>query len=200
MRTFPFVSALTLTIALTAPATARADIFLTPYAGLSFGNKIGDANVECESEPCSLPKRAVLGGALAVIGGSGLGIEADLGFIQNFFAPKDFDPDILGTNHVTTVMGNLLFAVGSGGIRPYVTGGAGLIRSQLGEFGELFDATDSTFGVNVGAGLFLGSGRLRLRGDARYFRSMTESDEVLIAESMQDLRFWRATAGLVIRF
>jgi hypothetical protein len=179
------------------PAAADADILLTPFAGLTFGSKIGEG---CDSEPCSLAKRTVLGGAIAVFGASGLGVEVDLGFVPDFFEPKDLEVDLLGTNNVTTFMGNLMFVGSAGGLRPYVTGGAGLIRSQLGDFGELFDATDSSLGVNVGAGVFLGSGRFRLRGDVRYFRDVTDSDDPLIEESLQDLRFWRATAGLAIAF
>lgn len=182
------------------PRDAGADILLTPFAGLTFGNKIGDASVECESEPCSLPKRAVYGGAIAVIGARGLGVEAEVGFVPNFFTPDGVDSDLLGANHVTTLMGNVMFVGSVGGVRPYVIGGGGMFRSRFGDFGEGFDSTDSTFGMNLGGGVFVGSGRLRLRGDIRYFRSLTESDEPVIGESMQDLRFWRATAGLSFGF
>ena len=107
-----------------------------------------------------LDNRTVFGGSLAIVGGRGLGVEVDLGFMPDFFEPKDLDIDVLGDNNVTTVMGNLMFARSAGGFRPYVTGGAGLIRSQVGDFGELFDAAESSLGVNVGGGLFLGSGRI----------------------------------------
>jgi hypothetical protein len=124
----------------------------------------------------------------------------DLGFVPDFFEPKDLDIDVLGDNNVTTVMGNLMFAGKAGGFRPYVTGGGGLIRSQVGDFGELFDAVESSFGVNVGGGLFLGSGRISLRGDLRYFRNLSGSDDVLIEQAIQDLRFWRGTVGVSFGF
>jgi hypothetical protein len=190
------VAALVALTALTAPSAAIADVLLTPYAGLTFGSKTGsDEDGELE-----LDDRWVLGGSLAIVGSRGIGFEVDLGFIPDFFEPKDLEVDILGTNNVTTFMGNVMFMGGAGGVRPYVTGGAGLIRSQLGDFGELFDATESSLGVNVGGGLLLGSGRVSLRGDVRYFRNVSESDDPLIEAALRDLRFWRGTVGVSFGF
>lgn len=196
MRKSLIVSMIALT-ALAQPAAASADVLLTPYAGLTFGSKTGDDEVGAVLD---LDNRWVLGGSMAIIGANGLGFEVDLGFIPDFFAPKDLDIDILGTNNVTTFMGNVMFVGSTGGIRPYVTGGAGLIRSQLGDFGELFDATESSLGVNVGGGLILGSGRISLRGDVRYFRNVSESDDPLIDEALKDMRFWRSTVGVSFGF
>lgn len=179
------------------PAAAHSDILLTPFAGITFASTTGDDEVGAEIE---LDNRWAIGGALAVLGNNGLGFEVDLGFIPDFFEPKDLDIDLLGTNNVTTFMGNLMFVGNAGGVRPYVTGGAGLIRSQLGDFGELFDATESSLGVNVGAGVFLGSGRVSLRGDVRYFRNVSESDDPLIDEALKDMRFWRGTVGVSFGF
>lgn len=177
------------------PAAAHADILLTPFAGVTFGSKTGE-----NGDGLEFDNRYVLGGAIAVVGASGFGFEVDLGFIPDFFEPKDLDLDLLGTNNVTTFMGNVMFVGSAGGVRPYVTGGAGLIRSQLGDFGELFDATESSLGVNVGAGLFLGAGRASLRGDVRYFRNVSESDDPLIELALRDQRFWRGTVGVSLRF
>jgi opacity protein-like surface antigen len=179
------------------PAAAHADILLTPFAGVTFASKSGDDEVGAEIE---LDNRWAIGGALAVLGTNGLGFEVDLGFIPDFFEPKDLDIDLLGTNNVTTLMGNLMFVGNAGSVRPYLTGGAGLIRSQLGDFGELFDATESSFGINAGAGLLLGSGRVSLRGDLRYFRNVSESDDPLIDEALKDMRFWRGTVGVSFGF
>ena len=184
-----------LAVALAVPAAARADILITPFAGWTFSSKTGN-----DDDGLELDNRTVFGGSLAIVGARGLGVEVDLGFVPDFFEPKDLDIDVLGDNNVTTVMGNLMFASSAGGFRPYVTGGAGLIRSQVGDFGELFDAVESNFGVNVGGGLFLGSGRISLRGDLRYFRNLSGSDDVLIEQAVQDLRFWRGTVGLTLGF
>lgn len=169
------------------PTSARADVFLTPYAGVNFAGS-------------TIDKRTNLGASLTWLGSSGLGLEVDMGFIPDFFAPKDLDIDLLGDNSVTTLMGNIVFGRGGGGIQPYVSAGAGLMRSQVGSFGELFDATDNGFGVNAGAGLRVGGGRLSLRGDVRYFRNISDVDETILEDVLGDFSFWRATAGLAIRF
>lgn len=185
MRTILVASAFALGLAW--PATARADVFLTPYAGVNFAGS-------------TIDKRTNVGASLTWLGSSGLGFEVDMGFIPDFFAPKDLDLDLLGDNSVTTLMGNIVFGRGGGGIQPYVSAGAGLMRSQVGSFGEFFDATDNGLGVNAGAGVRVGGGRLSLRGDVRYFRNISDVDETILEDVLGDFSFWRATAGLSLRF
>ena len=169
------------------PGTARADVLLTPYAGLNFGGS-------------TLDTRTNVGASLTWLGAKGLGVEVDFGFIPTFFEPKDTPLDY-PTNNVTTLMGNLVFGRSGGGIQPYVSAGAGLLRSNVGSFGEFFDdvTTDNGLGVNVGAGLRVGSGRFGLRGDVRYFRTLTDVD-VVLQDVLGDFSFWRATGGLSIGF
>ncbi len=185
MRTILVASAFAL--ALAWPAPARADVFLTPYAGVNFAGS-------------TIDKRTNVGASLTWLGSRGLGLEVDMGFIPDFFAPKDLDLDLLGDNSVTTLMGNIVFGRGGGGIQPYVSAGAGLMRSQVGSFGEFFDATDNGFGVNAGGGVRVGGGRLSLRGDVRYFRNISDVDETILEDVLGDFSFWRATAGLSLRF
>lgn len=176
-------------LVLTLPAAARADLLFTPYAGVNFGGSTVDS-------------RTNVGGSLAWLGSRGLGIEVDFGFVPDFFEPKDLDLDIFGANNVTTVMGNVVFGRGGGGIQPYVTAGAGLIRSRIGSFGEIFDevATDNGLGVNAGAGVRVGGGRVSVRGDLRYFRTLSDTDLRINEEVLGDFSFWRATVGLSLGF
>ena len=186
MRKFAIASVLALALAL--PASARADILISPYAGLNFGGSTVD-------------KRVNLGASLAWLGSRGLGVEVDLGFIPDFFVPKDLDIDVLGTNNVTTLMGNVVFGRPGGGLQPYVSAGGGLLRSRVASFGELFDdvTTNNGLGVNAGAGLRIGGGRFSLLGDVRYFRTLTDVDSAL-EDVLGDFSFWRATGGLTFRF
>ncbi len=181
------LSATALALAVLWPADARADVFLTPYAGVNFAGSTVD-------------RRTNLGASLTWLGASGFGLEVDLGFIPSFFEPKDLQLDVFGDNSVTTVMGNLVLGGRGSGLRPYLSGGAGLMRSQIGSFGELFDATENGFGVNAGGGVRLGRGRLSLTGDVRYFRAISDVDDVVLEEVLGDFSFWRGTAGLAIRF
>ena len=185
MRTAALASLVAMA-AVAAPAAARADVLLTPYGGVNFSGSTVD-------------HRAVVGGSVTLLASSGLGLEVDLGFIPDFFVPRDLARG-LGTNNVTTVMGNLVFARRRGGLQPYLAGGAGLIRTQLGDFGELFDAAASNLGVNVGGGLRLGGGRVSIQGDVRYFRNLTNTDEPLLEETLGDFSFWRGTVGITFGF
>ncbi|MEP7117084.1 MAG: outer membrane beta-barrel protein [Acidobacteriota bacterium] len=187
MRQLLRASLLAACIAGSWPARATADVLLTPYAGLNFGGS-------------TIDKRGAVGGSIAWLGSRGLGFEVDLGFIPNFFKPKDTTLDY-PTNNVTTLMGNLVFGRSGGGIQPYVSAGAGLLRSNVGSFGEFFNdvTTDNGLGVNAGAGVRLGRGKLSLRGDVRYFRTLTGVD-IALQDVLGDFSFWRATGGLSIGF
>ena len=65
-----------------------------------------------------------------------------------------------------------------GGVRPYVTGGAGLLRSNISAttfFPNDFHAND--FGINVGGGVHgYFNDRVGLRGDLRYFRLLQDNE------------------------
>jgi hypothetical protein len=187
MRRFVIASALALVAAL--PGAARADILVTPYYGVNFGGSTVD-------------KRSNIGASVGWLGSRGLGLEVDLGFVPDFFKPKDLELDVFGKNNVTTLMGNVVFGRAGGGFQPYVSAGGGLIRSKLGSFGELFDevATNNGFGVDAGAGLRVGGRRLGVRGDVRYFRNLTGTDDPLTEDVLGDFSFWRATVGLSIGF
>ena len=187
MRKIVIASVFALAAVAAQPASARADVLLTPYAGLNFGGS-------------TIDKRAVVGASLAWLGASGLGVEVDLGFIPNFFKPKDTALDY-PANNVTTLMGNVVFGRSGGGIQPYVSAGAGLLRSNIGSFGAIFNdvTTNNGLGVNAGAGVRLGGGKFSLRGDVRYFRTLTGVDLVL-QDVLGDFSFWRAAGGVSVGF
>jgi hypothetical protein len=187
MRRFVVASAFALVAAL--PGAARADILISPYYGVNFGGSTVD-------------KRHNIGASVAWLGSKGLGLEVDLGFVPDFFKPKDLEIDVFGKNNVTTLMGNVVFGRAGGGFQPYVSAGGGLVRSQVGSFGEFFDevATNNGFGVDAGAGLRVGGRRFGARGDVRYFRNLTGSDDPINEDVFGDFSFWRATVGLSIGF
>src|SRR5262249_30248294 len=102
-----------------APVPAHADGFFIPWVGSAFGSSIqnGQATI------------GVSGGGM----GAGIsGGEADFGWSPSFFGTKtDF-----GNNTVIDLMGNLIVGIPVGGqhgagVRPYVVGGLGLVRSQI---------------------------------------------------------------------
>jgi hypothetical protein len=187
--------ATTLAVALMAiPARAQADTFLTPYIGSTFAAKLGP------TEPGS---KFVYGADLMWLGTSGLGFELDLAYHPKFFSADDDETifDLDSDGNVVTMMGNMVFGYKGGGIQPYVTGGAGLMRVAVSSPTDLFtDLSDSAFGVNAGGGLRVGSGRFGVRGDLRYFRQLQSVEFEDPDVDLGDFSYWRGTVGLSIGF
>ena len=194
------------TLALT-PEKAAADWYLTPYVGGVFGGNadFGDFNDDFDDEA---ERRITFGGALGWMGSGVVGFEADFGWTPNFFentlGDEDFD---FGDSNVTSLMGNLVVGAPFGGqtgpgIRPYASGGIGLLRTQV-DGGDLFDdLSRNDLGVNVGGGVHgFFTDNIGIRGDIRYFRSLQDDeadDEFDLG--FADFDFWRATVGLTFRF
>src|SRR6187549_2145069 len=102
---------------------ARAQTFITPFAGATFG---ADA-----------PATKFSTGVALTIMGKVAGFEAELGYTPDFFNKSD-SVVLIGTNNVTSFMGNLLVGVGAGPVRPYGTVGVGLLRSSVNSGSALF--------------------------------------------------------------
>ena len=186
----PAAFALLALVALPAPARAQ-QTWLTPYIGSSFNSTFDEYEFGTKLH---------YGAALTWLGQSGIGFEVDLGYAPTFFEPGEdefFDFESKGS--VTTLMGNLVIGGTGGGIRPYASGGIGLMRSRIEAVSDLLDYEDNGFGVNVGGGLRGGSGRLGIRGDLRYFRQISDLTPLRNFE-LGDVSFWRGTVGVSIGF
>lgn len=170
-----------------APAAASAQTFVTPFVGATFGN---DA-----------PSAQPTFGASVLFMGTVAGLELDFGYTPDFFG--DSDPfDFASGSNVTSLSANLVLGVGAGPVRPYVTGGVGLLRSRIDTAGDLFDEiSENDLGANVGGGLIvMVHENVGLRGDVRYFRGFDDIDVGDLAIDLDDFDFWRAYAGLAFKF
>ena len=190
------------------PAKASADWLFTPFVGLNWGSSVtfndefGDFDDEFE-------KRGTFGASLAWMGGGIAGFEIDFGYTPNFFesteGSEDFD---YGENNLTTLMANLTLGApiggqSGGGIRPYASGGVGIIRSNIGDAEDLFDVDSTNWGFNVGAGVTgFFTDNIGIRGDVRYFRSFSDTEDADddFDVTLGDLKFWRGSVGVTFRF
>ena len=174
-----------------APMQARADGFVTPWVGSAFGSNIKNG-------------QTTFGVSAGGMGAGIVGGEADFGWSPSFFGTKsDF-----GNNTVMDLMGNLILGVPIGGqhgagIRPYVVGGVGLIRSQIdgGTIAKVSSATNM-FGWDAGAGVMgYFADHVGLRGDVRYMRAISDltTNVSSIDLNGDKLHFWRASIGVVLR-
>ena len=127
------------------------------------------------------------------------------------FAAGSLDFD----SSVQTLMANVILAIpigGStgGGFRPYVSAGAGTIRTRLRSASDVFDDMidhDPSFNAGGGATVFMGN-HVGLRADVRYFRGIEAlNNDDPVDNPFFDQRiatdvfnFWRGTIGLTFRF
>jgi opacity protein-like surface antigen len=191
-----FVVALTL-LGL-APAPARADGLLIPFAGVNFGGTSGR-----EISNAIDAGRFDWGVSLAFMGGGVLGLEADIARSPDFFGRSD-----IGGSSVLTATGNLLIGIPFGGqrgfgFRPYAVGGLGVLRSTIDVLGDERSADENKFAWDFGGGVmcFFGT-HVGLRGELRYFRTFDRLDFDIFegVERSRRLDFGRASAGFIVRF
>ncbi len=200
VRKLFFISLLTVAL---APASAFAqDWFFTPFVGANFGGNATFADFDDLDD--EVERRLDLGATIGWNPGV-VGFEVDFGWSPNFFQDTAGDLNFdFGDSNVTTLMANLLISAPHGsGIRPYGSGGLGLIRSSITGAGDLFDdLTSNDLGLNVGGGVngFFND-NVGIRGDIRYFRSLQDNepdDEFDLA--LSDFDFWRGTVGVTFRW
>jgi opacity protein-like surface antigen len=168
------------------PAQARADGFIAPWAGTNWGSTIDNG-------------RGTFGITAGFMGQGIFGAEADFALSPSFFGSQnDF-----GHNSVATAMGNFIVGIPLGGthgagLRPYVSAGAGLLRTQLERGNDLFNISSSNndLGWDAGAGVMgYFSQHVGLRGDFRYFRDTDDHG----GGSANNLHFWRLGFGVTLR-
>ena len=176
--------------AVLTPAPASADLRATAFAGATRINETNKGTF----------------GAAVTFGGL-LGIEFDasrvaLGGLEKNFINVDVDAN------VTTYMGNLVVRTPVGPVQPYASAGIGVVKvtgSVSAPFlGNVVSASAQDVAWNVGGGVYLfPSENIGLRADVRRFQTGDLSWETL--RGLGDLQlpkvdFWRATAGLTIKF
>jgi len=182
-----------------APASAHAEGYVSPWVAANAGTRFGDFD----------NGRAGFGVNAGGMGNGVIGGELGFGFSPSFFGTKnDF-----GSNSVIDLMGNVIVGVPIGGtrgagIRPFLAGGLGLIRTQI-DGGTLtgvlnnVSASNNMFGWNLGAGVMgYFNDHVGLRGDIKYLRGFEDTRTnipVIDFNAPGQFHFWRAAVGVVFR-
>lgn len=163
---------------------ASAETYLTPFAGLAFSGDTDDSKL-------------TFGGDLAFAGGGPFGFSVDFGYTRHFFG----DQAPVADNNVTTLMGNVML-ISPGHPRIYASAGVGLMKTRVDDVTGFFKIDSSDFGMNVGGGVyFVGDGPVGLRGDIRYFRTLTDPEpDGEFDLGFGKLDYWRGTAGITFKF
>jgi opacity protein-like surface antigen len=192
IRVHPIVFCTALVVlTLTLPAPAAAQGFVSPLLGYDFGDDSScPAIAGCED------KNLNIGVGLGTLGRV-VGFELDISYARDFFGEA---PGY--SSSVLTVMSNLLLGPQIGPVRPYGSGGVGLIKSHVStDPTDLFDSTNNDFGWNIGGGVMIfATEHIGVRGDIRHFHAFQDLEILGFPLSDTKLDFGRASAALVFRF
>jgi len=193
MRRIVVITALALAA---VPSAARAQGYLAPALGVTFGNPSAQGRANFVADLGWLSRQPV-------------GVELDVMYAPSFFGSDG----PYGQNSVTTVMGNVIFAGSGGGgygrryggrssVRPYVSGGFGVMHETVNVPATSGTISNTDLGVNLGLGVMAVNRRqIGLRAEVRYFRDLVDNNSGNTTNiDFGSFHFWRASIGLVLPF
>lgn len=190
VRPTVFCTALAL-LTLCLPAPSPAQGFISPLIGYDFGD-----DSRCVALTGCEDKNLNIGLGLGTMG-SVLGFELDISYAKGFFGEA---PGY--SSSVLTVMSNILLGPQIGPVRPYGSGGAGLIKTNVSaDPATLLDSSNNALGWNIGGGaMIFVTDNIGIRGDIRHFHAFQDLEILGFPLSETKLDFGRASAALVFRF
>jgi opacity protein-like surface antigen len=193
MRFRPVPLGLLLFFTLLTSAPVWADGFIAPFIGDNVGGNAG----KCTNITSCSSTHLTYGVAVGAMSAGVIGVEEDIGFAPSFFGKV---PQF-GNNSLFTAMTNLIIAAPIGPVHPYVSGGGGLVHTNVLAPSSLDAGTHSSFGYDVGGGVMATiAPHIGIRADYRYIRTTKDFSLGDFAINNQPLNFSRATVGVVIRF
>ncbi len=204
--------------ALTA-APAAAEWQFAPFVGFTFNGSANFVFYDPIAVEAVGQRHWNLGGSARLIGPGPIGLEALLLYVPGFFETDDPPTFVPGEELSTTItasrimalMGNVVLTTPRSwnqyGLRPYVSGGLGLLHAYHNE--ALLPVQGSVLGYNVGGGAvgFL-SDRVGVRFDLRYFQHVPPGKESsandpnfpVFEDDRVRMHFWTGTMGVVFKF
>ena len=189
------VAMLAVSIFLGAPS-ADAQGYVAPSLGVVFGNPSAEGRADFIVDLGWLSRFEPIG------------FELDGMYAPSFFGNQG----PYGENSVTTVMANFVLAGGGGGrygfgrrrtsLRPYVTGGAGVMHEVVTTAVAANRISNNDLGLNLGAGVMVFTSRsVGMRGDVRYFRDLMDTQSGNTTNiDFGSFHFWRASIGVILAF
>jgi len=186
------------------PASARADWQIAPFIGFTFQ---GETTL-IDSEQAVGKADWSFGTAVTLLGAPPLGVEGVVLYTPGFFQqdnPRADLPDVV-SSRALAIMGNVVLSTPRKwteyGLRPYISGGIGLLHASSKDEFNLLPVKVNLLGYNIGGGAigFL-TDRAGLRFDLRYFSDLKPSDspEECVRGQCQ-LSYWNASVGIVFRY
>ncbi len=191
------------------PASARAEWQFAPFVGFTFG---GDTNLNLTAV---VDRHWNIGGAVRLVGAGPIGLESVFVYMPGIFETPPPDPlsntppsRAITKSHSFAWMGNVVLttprAWNQYGLRPYVSGGLGVLRASHNDLA--FPARANLAAYNVGGGAVgLLTNRVGLRFDLRFLRTLPPGEEpgemtVIDEGTHVRLHYWTGTVGVVFKY
>jgi hypothetical protein len=180
------------------PRIAAAEWQMTPMVGFTFSGETSLIDLEHGAEKV----HRQLGGSVTLLGGGMFGAEGVFVYTPGFF--KGDSSGLVAHSRNLALMGNVVLTAPRRwteyGLRPFVSGGIGLMHASAADEANNLPVSKSCAGFNVGGGAigFL-SERVGLRFDLRYFANIHRTYEGPIALAPLHIRYFTASVGIVFR-
>lgn len=199
----PRLAVLCCILLLVSARQAAAEWHITPMLGLTMLGSTSIVDVELATNR----RHWNLGGAVTLLGGGIFGAEVITIWTPGFFDRDEVggEPDLVASSRTLSFMGNVVLTAPQRwteyGLRPFVSGGLGLMQVSKTDIPEgIFPVDLNLLGYNIGGGAvgFL-TRRTGLRFDVRYHSVLNPSDQGPISIGDVNLRYMTATVGIVFR-
>lgn len=185
------------------PVPAAAEWHFTPMIGITFAGK----TTLQDFENATGEVHPNIGGGVTFLTSGVIGVEGIAVMTPGFFQAGRLD--LVESSRATAVMGNVMLTVPQKwteySLRPFVSGGLGLLRtSQTDRTGQI-SITSNVTGFNIGGGAVgYFSKRTGIRFDVRYYSNLhgvdqRASDDGAVSLGDVHLRYMTASVGIVLR-
>jgi hypothetical protein len=186
-------------VSIVSVAPAYADWWFAPFFGYAFNGETTLATPEALGE---IKVRWSVGGSVTLIGKGPIAVEGIFLVVPHFFEAGNVGA--VASSRAYSLMGNVVLTAPRSwneyGLRPFVSGGLGLMHATQTTIPNVFPLNESLLGYNVGGGAvgFI-TDHTGLRFDLRYYSSLSRND-TSPAFGPAQLRYWTGAVGVVLKY
>jgi hypothetical protein len=200
MRSAWTLRALIVGLALAAAQSASAEWHITPMVGVTF-HATTNAPLIGTTPIGTHPS---FGGAVALLGAGILGIEGIGVFTPTFMGDSPTSTPVVQSSRALAIMGNAVITTPRRwteySLRPYVSGGLGVIRLSVTDVGSALPTKTNAPGIDIGGGAIgFFSKHTGMRFDLRYYRRIGAPSQQLLPTDKPQVSFMTASVGIVLR-
>jgi hypothetical protein len=191
------------------PGVAHAEWQLAPFLGRTF--KVDTNIVDLDLTQGNAHWN--FGGTVTLIGAGPVGVEGLIVYTPGFFQQEEppgqsVTQSLIVSSRSLAMMGNVVLTTprrwNEYGLRPFLSGGIGLLQVRADDFLDVFPLRANLWGYNIGGGAvgFL-TEVVGVRFDVRYFKNLKAIDDPDIPTidfREGHVRYWTAGVGLVLRY